>query len=130
MPKFELNKLVRDKLPNEYERMGQKADYRELSADDNKRELIRKIIEETVEIKINDPVDKIIGEIADIRQATDDLMMAFDISEDQVKIVQQAKYDKKGGFKSGAFVKTLELADDDEWVKYYRERPDVFPEIK
>lgn len=128
MPKFELNKLVRDKLPVDYERLGQKAEYKELSPEDIKRELIRKIIEEASEIQITDSAEKIIGEIADLKQVINDFTKLCDITDEQVEAVRQTKFDKKGGFLAGTFVTTLTLVDNDEWVKYYRQRPDVFPE--
>lgn len=128
MPKFKLNKLVRDKLPADYEKTGQKATYRELTPSEHKSELIRKIIEEASEINVYNSNEEITGEIADIQQVLDDLAFVCGIDQAQINLIKQAKNDKKGGFKNGAFVDTLELADEDEWVQYYRKRPDVFPE--
>jgi len=130
MPEFEFNKLVRDKLREEYERIGQKATYRELSESAHKLMLIEKNIEELREIDITAPKDKIIEELADAKQANNNFMTLCDITDEQVESARQAKYDKKGGFLGGTFVETLELADDDEWVNYYRENPDVYPEKK
>jgi len=129
MPKFYLNKLVRDKLRDEYERIGQKAVCRVLSAPDHKQELIKKIIEETREIQTDGPKEEIVNEIADIEQVIDDLMALCGITEQQVADVVRAKLDKKGGFAAGHFVETLELSDGDEWVDYYRKRPEIFPEL-
>ncbi len=128
MPKFKLNKLVRDKLPADYEKAGQKAVYRELTPSEHKSELIRKIIEEASEINVYNSNEEITGEIADIQQVLDDLAFICGIDQNQINLIKQAKNDKKGGFRNGAFVDTLELADTDEWVQYYRKRPDVFPE--
>ena len=130
MPKFKLDKLVRDNLRNIYESIGQKASYRKLTTDEHKSQLVRKIIEEVQEIQITDPVSDITDEIADIRQVLDDLMDLYGITEEQVEVTKQKTYNKKGGFIKGTFVETLELADDDEWVNYYRKRPDLFPEKK
>jgi predicted house-cleaning noncanonical NTP pyrophosphatase (MazG superfamily) len=129
MPKFQLNKLVRDKFRDEYIRMGQKATCRDLSADEHKTQLIRKIIEETREIRITGAVSEIADELADIQQAVDDLAVLCDIEKEQILSAQRKKYDKKGGFTDGVYVETIELADDDEWVEYYRRYPDIFPEI-
>jgi len=130
MPIFKFNKLVRDKLRDEYARTNQKATYRELTLNDHKLELKNKIIEETKEIQIDKPVAEIADEIADIKQALDDFQNLCGITEEQVSIIKQKKYVKKGGFTSGNFVETLELDDDDKWVDYYRQSPDIFPEIK
>lgn len=130
MPKFELNKLVRDKLVDDYEKSNQLAEYKKLTPIDHKFELIRKIIEEASEIKVDSSQDEIISEIADIRQAIDDLSELCGISNEQIEFKKQTKFDKKGGFKAGVYVTTITLKDDDEWVSHYRKSPDIFPEIK
>jgi len=130
MPRFELNKLVRDKLRDEYGCMEQIAVYKELSPEEHKTYLIKKIIEEALEIETDKPVDEIINEIADLQQVIDDLAVICNITKDQISFAQKHRYDLKGGFSGGVFVETLELKDDDLWVEYYRKRPDVFIEEK
>lgn len=130
MPKFKLDKLVRDELKTIYANLGQKATYRKLTLEDHKKQLVRKITEEVNEIDVSSPNANITDEIADIRQVLDDLMNLCDITEEQVKSTQIKTFDKKGGFINGTYVETLELGDGDEWADYYRERPDLFPEIK
>jgi predicted house-cleaning noncanonical NTP pyrophosphatase (MazG superfamily) len=129
MPIFEFNKLVRDKLREEYKRTGQKATYRKLSAAEYKKQLINKIAEELVEIDINSEGSEIIGELGDIKQVVMDFMKACDIGDDQVEAARQAKFDKKGGFEGRTYVMSLELnSEDKKWIEYYRKRPDVFKE--
>lgn len=130
MPKFELDKLVRDKLKGEYERANQLPTYRKLSVSDHKRELIRKIIEEATEIKIDNSNEEDIGEFADIQQVLNDLANLCGILPAQIESAMQAKFDKKGGFTGGIFVETIELSDGDEWVEYYRQKPQMFKEVK
>lgn len=130
MPKFELNKLVRDGLKGEYERDGQKPTYRELSPSDHKKELIGKIIEEALEIQLDNYKEVNLGELADIQQALKDLSELFGITSEQIEDIRRSKFDKKGGFLDGVFVETIELSDQDEWVKYYRQNPERFKEIK
>lgn len=129
MPRFIFNKLVRDKLVEEFERMGQVAVHRSLTSNDHVEALKQKIIEEVQEIPVGGRVDDLISEIADVQQALDDLKALNHITDQQVDDVRQEKYDKKGGFLSGYYVETLELADGDEWVRYYRDHPDLFPEV-
>lgn len=129
MPTFKLNKLVRDKLVNDFIVSNQKVEYKKLTPTEHKSELIRKIIEEVNEIKIDDLSDQIVSEIADIQQAIDDFNKLCGISSEQIESKKQSKFEKKGGFSGGNYVKTIKLANDDEWVKYYRQRPDIFPEI-
>lgn len=129
MPEFKLNKLVRDKLPSDYERLGQEVKYKELTPDEYKAELINKIIEEANEIKAVNSIDEVKSEIADIYQALDDLIKLYDINADEISKAQQQKFDKKGGFANGIYVETIKLKSYDEWVDYYRSNPDVFPEV-
>jgi len=107
MPKFKLDKLVRDNLRNIYASIGQKAKYQKLTPDEHKSQLVRKIIEEVQEIQISDPISDITDEIADIRQVLDDLMELYGISEDEVKKTQQKTYDKKAVFQKELMSKLL-----------------------
>lgn len=129
MPKFILNKLVRDKLRDEYERMGQKASYRALSPDEHMAELKRKIIEEAKEIPEGATADQTISEIADIQQAINDLKDIKNITDEQVETARAVKFDKKGGFSGATFVESLELQVGDEWIEYYRREPSTYIEV-
>ena len=128
MPTFHLNKLVRDKLREIYAGLNQKAKYKKLTSREHKGQLIRKITEEANEIDIDSSISEITDEIADLYQVLEDMMLLYGISEEQVKNSQRVSFDKKGGFIGGTYIETLELPDDDEWVSYYRKKPDIFPE--
>jgi predicted house-cleaning noncanonical NTP pyrophosphatase (MazG superfamily) len=130
MPTFKLNKLVRDKLREIYAGLNQKAKYKILTPRQHKQQLINKIIEEANEIDIDSDVSEITDEIADLRQVLGDMRLLYGITEEQIKVTQKLSFDKKGGFIGGTFVETLELDDNDDWVEYYRKRPDIFPEEK
>ena len=129
MPKFIFNKLIRDKLCDEYVRLDQTAEYRELSKVEFSKELANKIIEEVKEIPVDGTKEEITAELADAQQAIDDLMHHHNVTSDDVALVQKKKFDKKGGFSEGNFVVSLDLKDDDEWVAYYRKSPEKFEEI-
>jgi len=130
MPKFVLNKIVRDNLREEYERMNQTATYRQLSKAEHTEALRQKIIEEADELATDAGPAEILAELRDIQQAIDDLATLQGISSEQIRIAVKEKFEKKGGFAGGAFVETLDLTDDDEWVAYYRSHPDTFKEVK
>jgi len=129
MPTFVFNKLVRDKLRDEYEKMGQKAIYRELTSSELSAELAQKIVEEIKEIPADGTKQDIAAELADAKQAIDDLMALHGISVQDIADLQKKKFEKKGGFSGGNFVVSLELTDDDEWVSYYRASPKIFIEV-
>ena len=130
MPIFRLNKLVRDGLRTEYDRLGQIAVYRQLSRLDHARELQHKIIEEAEEISFALSIDNIADELADVQQALDDIAKLHGITMDRVNAIKIKKFDKKGGFQKATYVETLEISDDDEWLHYYRASPDRFVEVE
>jgi len=126
---FLLDKLIRDKLRAEYEKLHQKAKYRTLSKSEFVEALKQKLIEEANEIDITDR-QSIIGEVADVYQVLEDMLAANDISLTEVQTVKQAKFEKKAGFANATYIETLELSDDDEWNEYYRKQPDLYKEIE
>lgn len=127
MPRFRLNKLIRDRLVDAYETDGQTATYRHLSDAEYRQALVQKVIEELGELDIHQP-DTMLGELADIRQALTDLEAALGLSPQAVEEKVTQKYASKGGFEGRHFITTLELHDNDPWVDYYRKDPQRFPE--
>lgn len=128
MATFVFNKLIRDKLKNEYEKMGQVAHYKKLTKEEFAEALKRKLIEEASEIV---PTDKesVLNELADIYQVVEDLIKLYDLNPQEIGEIKNAKFEKKGGFVGANFVETLTLDDNDEWNDYYRKSPDVFQEL-
>lgn len=128
MPEFELNKLVRDKYIDIYERDGQIAKTRELFKPEHLQELLKKVLEESAELDLDAPKEEIISEIADIQQSLDDLAQLLNIDQLEISKYQMEKAKKLGGFLMGIYVETIELSDGDSWIEYYRSKPDLFPE--
>lgn len=130
MPKFILNKLVRDKIVEHQLALGSKPQYRLLDDSQHKEALANKIIEETREI-LNSDEEKVASEIADVQQALDDLKEKFGVSDADVAKIQKIKNQKNGPFKKGIYIEQLEVAENDrKWTEYYRKDPARFPEIK
>jgi len=128
MPKFLLNKLVRDKLKDVYVKLDQSATYRELDDEQYKQELLKKIKEEVDELAQAALGDQA-TELADIMQVLQDFMTMHSISPKVVEKLRQDKLCQKGGFAGRTFVKSLELKNDDVWVKYYRAEPKKYEEL-
>jgi len=126
---FLLDKLIRDKLRAEYEKLNQKATYKTLSKPEFIEALKQKLIEEANEIDVTDR-QSIVGEVADVYQVLEDMLAANDISLDEVQNAKRVKFEKKGGFAEATYIDTLELTDDDEWNGYYRQQPDLYKEIE
>lgn len=127
MPRFYLQKLVRDKLRQEYAALGQEAHYRKLSKTELLLALKQKLREELNELDPTNP-ESVSSESADILQALEDLWAMHDLFTTDIEAKKREKFAKKGGFAGGTFVDVLELQEDDEWVGYYRKEPQRFPE--
>lgn len=129
MPLFRLDKLVRDGLRTDYERLGQVPIYKKLTNAEHRDELKRKILEEVNEIPLDGAMEDIVSEFADVHQALEDAAYAYGVTPGQIETIKQEKFNKKGGFRQATYVETLEVGDDDEWLAYYRASPDRFIEI-
>ncbi len=131
MPTFQFNKLVRDKLPTHYRQLEQVITFKKLSGLKLLQALRNKLIEETTELPFEDKNrDTLIEELSDVEQVLNDIKTELNISDEEVEAARQKKFSKKGGFLDGIFVELITLADDDEWVSYYRAEPEKYPEIR
>lgn len=131
MATFLFNKLIRDKILQMHIDVGHTITYENLKGEALKTKLRDKLHEETDEIPIRDKKDDdVIEEISDVQQVLDDLKAQYGISDEQVREVQAAKFNKKGGFADGVFIESVTLPERDEWVKYYRKSPEKYPEVR
>jgi predicted house-cleaning noncanonical NTP pyrophosphatase (MazG superfamily) len=128
MLKFAFNKLIRDKIVDQQLAAGSKPKYRRLDKDEHVRCLIEKIVEESQEFSA-DP-KQAVQELADLQQIIDDLKELLGISGEEVVREQKRKNDKAGPFKKGIYEEYVEVDEANEWVAYYRQNPDRYPEIK
>lgn len=129
MLKFTFSKLVRDKVVEQQIAAGSKPHFRQLNVDEHKQELVKKIIEEAKEIT-QAASNEVAAEIADVQQAIDDLKELYGLTSEDTSLAQDAKNEKNGAFKKGLYVDYVEVRDDDQWVDYYRENADRYPEMK
>jgi predicted house-cleaning noncanonical NTP pyrophosphatase (MazG superfamily) len=132
MPTFLFNKLVRDEvLQRCLDDPKVRTDYRILEGEEYKKELIAKIHEETDEIPIRERGDEeVLSELADDQAAVDALRDAYGFTAEQVAEAQRAKLEKNGGFAVRAYIVSVELDDDSEWVGRFRAHPEKYVEVK
>jgi predicted house-cleaning noncanonical NTP pyrophosphatase (MazG superfamily) len=129
MLKFQFKKLVRDKIVDQQIASGAKPIYHRLAENELRHELVKKIQEESSEI-INTDHDTVAGEIADVQQAIDDLILACKLTKTEVADKQRLKNEKNGSFSKGIYVEYVEVDENDKWVNYYRENADRYPQIR
>lgn len=127
MPRFKLNKLVRDRIVEHNLKSGAKIKYKNLTPEEHIIALVEKVIEEANEILKSERKD-VANEIADVQQAIDDLIEQFGLNEDEIKSSQAKKVKQNGAFKRGHYIEYLDLDENHPFTEYYRKDPDRFPE--
>ena len=111
MPKKRYGKLVRDNIPEIIRANGELPNTRVMEADEYRRELLYKLIEEAEELRQegHEPVDAdFIKELADVHEVLDALIAEFDISRDELVRVQEERREKRGGFGERIFLESVQ----------------------
>jgi predicted house-cleaning noncanonical NTP pyrophosphatase (MazG superfamily) len=128
MRKFKFQKLVRDLIVDQMKDGGASPTYHELSDKEHLAELKNKILEEASEMNINDK-DELLKELADLQEVIMALVKAIAKSPADLKLAQDKKYQKAGGFDRKLYVDQVSVLDDDPWIKHFLNNPDRYPEI-
>jgi len=129
---FKLSKLIRDGLPEIYEKLGHKAELRHLLGDELHAALTTKITEEALELPLPGPTNaqEQLSELGDVLQALQDTAAARGFKMENVEKARATKFAQKGGFAGGIYAETIAVPEDDEeWLSYFRSSPDRFQEL-
>jgi predicted house-cleaning noncanonical NTP pyrophosphatase (MazG superfamily) len=129
MPKFIINKLVRDNYLNIYQEAGQSVIYKKLSGLALRKALLCKFREETTEYHKAPTADNRLEELADMQEVLDSLAAIDGFSDKDIRKIQEQKRREKGSFSQGIFVQEMELKDSDPWVEYYRNSTEEYEEL-
>ena len=130
MPKFQLNKLVRDTIVSDSQNLWIVVDYIKLEWQEEILALLNKIKEESGELKQETEPAEIEGELIDIQQAINDLLKKLNISQEEFLEKVDQKKTKKGWFEQGLYVKTMEMDASNPRSEYYKQDPQRFPEVE
>lgn len=128
--KFKTNILVRDKRIEEMESAGILVDYKKLSQEEYIKALRKKVTEEAQEVADEENRDKLIYELADLKEVVQSLMTALEITDSEISDAQNKKREKNGGFDEKYFTNFVEIENDNPVIEYYLQRPNKYPEIK
>ena len=111
MVKYVYNKLVRDKIPEEINKKGdRKANYRILDDNEYLKELDKKLFEEAHEFVEEHSVE----ELADLMEVISAIMISKNISLDDVERARNIKNEKKGKFENKIYLIDVEQDYADE----------------
>lgn len=131
MPKFIFNKLVRDQvLQRCLDDPKVRTNYKILDSLEFKKALIDKLHEEAQEIPVLDQADdEVLSEIADVQAVLDSLLETYGYTKDSLVAAQEKKATKNGVFEKRAYIESVDLDDDSEWIEYFRKSPDKYEEV-
>lgn len=131
MIRFYLQKLVRDKVVDNCLSDPEvlKTSYRQLSGEEFRRELLRKIHEEADEIPLGDDKhDESLAELADLQEVVDALRQNFGFSKEEIQAAQQRKRDDRGGFDERRYIDYNDIAEGSRWIDIFRAQPEKYRE--
>lgn len=131
MPRFYLEKLVRDKIvPNcETDDSVVHVSFRVLDGTELRREQVRKVIEEAEEVPLDDSNrQELLGEIADLQAIVNALRESAGFSGAEIDEAVSRKEGSKGGFDNRHYVDYVDLADDSPWIDVFRDQPHKYRE--
>lgn len=98
------NKLIRDRILEIIESVGERPYWRVLNKKEYLREIKRKILEEAKELTEAKNKKEIVNEIVDIQELIDVLASKLGLTKSQIKKQQKEKNKKCGGFKKRLFL--------------------------
>lgn len=98
------NKLIRDRILEIIEEVGEKPYSRILNKKEYIKEIKKKILEESKELIQAKTRKEIINEIIDIQELIDVLIAELGLTKSEIKKQQKIKNKKRGGFKKRLFL--------------------------
>jgi len=101
----EHNKLVRDLIPEIIERNGDKAVVHVLDDEKFKKELLKKLVEESKEVLEADTnKEEMKKEIGDVLEVLDSIFDSFQLNKTEIERIKNNRKEKRGGFERQIFL--------------------------
>lgn len=101
---YHYNKLVRDKIVENIKSKGHKCDYRILDNDEYKKELDKKLLEETKEVIESHSAEEI-GDLIEVILA---VMKGNNILQEDIEKLMKQKREKNGAFENRLYLISVE----------------------
>ncbi len=127
--KFRQNKLWRDKIPQLLEGAGSVIHIEQLTDTQYDQQLRIKLLDEAEEVKSAQSTQELLEELADVFEVIDALYHLHNISPKEIKIIQEKKRTKRGGFMKRKFVTVAEHLEGSSGAEYCLAQPEKYPEI-
>jgi predicted house-cleaning noncanonical NTP pyrophosphatase (MazG superfamily) len=127
--KFLQNKLWRDKAHFMLQDTGSIIHTKKLDDEQFAQELRVKLLEETLEVQAATTDKELQEEIADVFEVLDTIMRLHNISQQEVRSIQQAKRELRGGLNDRIFVTVVEHLPGSFGEQYCLKDSLKYPEI-
>lgn len=127
--KFQLNKLVRDKIPAHHDKNGSITHLKFLNDEEFDTALRTKLKEEIEEVCAAKTKAELVEELADLLEVIDALTGLHGISPDEIRTAQEKKRNERGGFQGRTFVTITEHPAGSQGEKYCRANPEKYKEL-
>lgn len=127
---FNCNKLARDKTLANMKNAGIVTRFKILTPQEHLISLNLKLIEESLEVKDAANRTEIVAELADVFEILDVIRKKHGISQTEVRAAKHAKRKERGGFEKGIFLETIQMDENNIWVKHFRASPEKYTESK
>ena len=103
------NKLIRDKIPEIIEKDGVSYKTRVLKQGEYKRELLKKIVEESQEVlETNGNKKELVKEIGDVQEIITYLIKVFNLDKKEIEKIRKKRKKSRGGFDKKIFLEYTE----------------------
>lgn len=97
---YKYNKLVRDKIPQNIEKVGKKCKYYVLGEKEYKKELDKKLLEEANEFIVNHSIE----EMADLIEVIEAIKKSNNLENKEIEKIRQIKNIEKGSFEEKLYL--------------------------
>jgi predicted house-cleaning noncanonical NTP pyrophosphatase (MazG superfamily) len=99
------NKLVRDRIPEIIKKDNSIPVTRILNEDEYRRELVYKLLEESIEtVKARFDKKELKKEIGDVYEVIDTIIEAYGLDGNEIMALKQERKEKRGGFRKKIFL--------------------------
>jgi predicted house-cleaning noncanonical NTP pyrophosphatase (MazG superfamily) len=127
MPKFLINKLVRDKLP-----FSEMVPYNRVITENAEfiALLKTKLQEEALEVQEAQDTNELLDEIGDVYEVLDNLVRAERISWEKVHEMRLLKKERRGGFEGRTFGIAVDIPEAHPSIEKFRQQPEKYREVE
>lgn len=125
--RFELNKLVRDKIVAMYEKEGVACTFTMLDDDGDFLEaLTQKLIEELQEVFSSEDQEELIAELADFEEVLHEFKNFLKISQKEIDAAKAKKNEANGSFKKRLYIEHIDVPlSNKERIAYQEKKEEM-----